>query len=492
MITRDGRRDDEPVEGEIRGGLIVEMVEQAAVAAQSKPLLPGHARVVASLADAAVVVEHGAEGRAQLGARIETDVEGLFGVVDARDGFAHVRTHGRKRAGDGVGRGEHGEFQPPDVLPSAQFGLDAVTVSELEVVEERLHAPVEGGKWRWGGEGIEISQKEGGGKGRGGIGEVAAITTPIVARRVILRAARDGRHDEAESAGTHSTGERLDDGNAGMSRYCDDGAASHGRDVRRDECAPARRPAVSRAARSMVPTTSKRVTRCHDGRVVGFVSRGGRRADLCTLTADVEHGDRRTRLRSVRDSLGVMSDDEAAARLSGKLHRFAVDQHRFLASFASCKYTRHGPGALFCFTNVGLGDLLVEEGEPGHEEARKYERQLIIAWGGVGPKAAPDCTVETLGACLDEGVRQSLLRSISEGCDRESFPVIVCAGMSLATEDVREVLRPPRVAKGEKAYNGEEGFSVIRVQYGDFRAALTLGLEMDFQDAVNLELDRTE
>ena len=206
----------------------------------------------------------------------------------------------------------------------------------------------------------------------------------------------------------------------------------------------------------------------------------------------LEHGDRRTRLRSVRDSLGVMSDDEAAARLSGKLHRFAVDQHRFLASFASCKYTRHGPGALFCFTNVGLGDLLVEEGEPGHEEARKYERQLIIAWGGVGPKAAPDCTVETLGACLDEGVRQSLLRSISEGCDRESFPVIVCAGMSLATEDVREVLRPPRVAKGEKAYNGEEGFSVIRVQYGDFRAALTLGLEMDFQDAVNLELDRTE
>ena len=187
-----------------------------------------------------------------------------------------------------------------------------------------------------------------------------------------------------------------------------------------------------------------------------------------------------------------MSDDEAAARLNGKLHRFAVDQHKFLAAFASCKYTRHGPGALFCFTNVGLGDLLVEEGEPGLDEARKYERQLILAWGGVGPKAAPDCTVATLGARLDEHIRQSLLRSVSEGCDRESFPMIVCAGLSFATEDVRQVLRPPRVAKGKKAYDGEQGFSVMRLQYGDFRAALTLGLEMDFKDAVDLELDRTE
>lgn len=208
---------------------------------------------------------------------------------------------------------------------------------------------------------------------------------------------------------------------------------------------------------------------------------------------DVERGgDRRTRRGSVRDALGAMSDDEAAARLNGKLHRFAVDQHKFLAAFASCKYTRHGPGALFCFTNVGLGDLLVEEGEPGLDEARKYERQLILAWGGVGPKAAPDCTVATLGARLDERIRQSLLRSVSEGCDRESFPMIVCAGLSFATEDVRQVLRPPRVAKGKKAYDGEQGFSVMRLQYGDFRAALTLGLKMDFKDAVDLELDRTE
>ena len=57
---------------------------------------------------------------------------------------------------------------------------------------------------------------------------------------------------------------------------------------------------------------------------------------------------------------------------------------------------------------------------------------------------------------------------------------------------MRKCAASERVAKGEKAYDGEEGFSVIRVQYGDFRAALTLGLEMDFQDAVNLELDRTD
>ena len=180
-----------------------------------------------------------------------------------------------------------------------------------------------------------------------------------------------------------------------------------------DECAPARRPAVSRAARSMVPTTSKRATRCHDGRVVGFVSRGGRRADLCTLTADAEHGDRRTRLRSVRDSLGVMSDDEAAARLSGKLHRFAVDQHRFSRrSLVSTRATVLARAVLLHERRPWRSPA--EEGEPGHEEARKYEKAADYRVGRRRAESGAGLHGRDARGPLDEGVRQSLLRSISE------------------------------------------------------------------------------
>ena len=78
---------------------------------------------------------------------------------------------------------------------------------------------------------------------------------------------------------------------------------------------------------------------------------------------------------------------------------------------------------------------------------------------------------------------------MSEGSDRASFPVILCAGVEHAPEDVRQALRPP---KGSKKYgeSGERsGVSVMRLQYGDFRAALTHGLSLNLADALDVDLD---
>ena len=51
--------------------------------------------------------------------------------------------------------------------------------------------------------------------------------------------------------------------------------------------------------------------------------------------------------------------EDALPQLQGRLHRWAVDQHQFLAGFAATKFSKNGPGALFVFANCGLDDLLV-------------------------------------------------------------------------------------------------------------------------------------
>ena len=176
--------------------------------------------------------------------------------------------------------------------------------------------------------------------------------------------------------------------------------------------------------------------------------------------------------------------------LQGKLHRFLVDQHQVLAGFAACKYTKNGPGALFVFANVNLRDLLVEPEEPGFDAVRALERQLVLVWGGTTSKAAPDCTLAALSTKLTDAVtRRGIAGAVSEGSDRASFPVILCAGVEHAPEDVRQGLRPP---KGSKKYgeSGERsGVSVMRLQYGDFRAALTHGLSLNLADALDVDLD---
>ena len=47
------------------------------------------------------------------------------------------------------------------------------------------------------------------------------------------------------------------------------------------------------------------------------------------------------------DETLAAESDPALGALAGKLHRFAVRNHRFFAGFAAAKYTKHGPGALF-------------------------------------------------------------------------------------------------------------------------------------------------
>ena len=126
--------------------------------------------------------------------------------------------------------------------------------------------------------------------------------------------------------------------------------------------------------------------------------------------------------------------EDGLPQLQGRLHRFAVDQHQFLAGFAATKYTKDGPGALFVFANCGLDDLLVADDDPEFDAARKLERQIILVWGGVTAKAA--VTMEELRTKIVDKTSE-LQRSIEQGCNRESFPVVLCAGMEYATVRTR-------------------------------------------------------
>ena len=194
--------------------------------------------------------------------------------------------------------------------------------------------------------------------------------------------------------------------------------------------------------------------------------------------------------------------DPALGALAGKLHRFAVRNHRFFAGFAAAKYTKHGPGALFVFGNSGLEHTLAEEGDGElYEEATSCERQAVLVWGGITDRATADCTLEDFTKrCQSETA--TLRRSVEVGCDRTTFPLVLCAGLEYATDDVREGLRPPRwkkkdgggkgKGKGKGEYPGAGGCAVLNVQYGDFRAALTMGLTMGLEDALVVEFDRED
>ena len=189
--------------------------------------------------------------------------------------------------------------------------------------------------------------------------------------------------------------------------------------------------------------------------------------------------------------------DAALGPVAGKLHRFAVDQFDVLAGFAACKYAKNGPGALFVFTNCGLDDLLVEHGDAKLPAARALRRQMILVWGGVTERAAEDCTVAKLSSALGTRRTGEIVRSVEAQCDRDAFPLAVCAGPAFATADVREGLRPVARAsgKGEGTSSGpteREGFSVLSLKYGDYRAALTHGISMNLEDALVVELDDDE
>jgi hypothetical protein len=69
---------------------------------------------------------------------------------------------------------------------------------------------------------------------------------------------------------------------------------------------------------------------------------------------------------------------DALPQLHGRLHRWAVDQHQFLAGFAAVKFSKDGPGALFVFSNCGLDDLLVADEDPEFSSASRLERQTIL------------------------------------------------------------------------------------------------------------------
>lgn len=65
----------------------------------------------------------------------------------------------------------------------------------------------------------------------------------------------------------------------------------------------------------------------------------------------------------------------------------------------------------------------------------------------------------------------------------------VCA--PCVKDDVKEGLRVPHWSKKGR-YQGAGGVSVLSLQYGDFRAALTFGLGLSLGDALDLEMDRVE
>ena len=99
--------------------------------------------------------------------------------------------------------------------------------------------------------------------------------------------------------------------------------------------------------------------------------------------------------------------------------------------------------------------------------------------------------------CLSETA--TLRQSVGTGCDRERFPMVLCAGWEYATDDVREGLRRPTWNQKQKGgnkkgasgrYSGVGGAAVMGLQYGDFRAALGCGLKLGLEDALVVELDR--
>ena len=194
----------------------------------------------------------------------------------------------------------------------------------------------------------------------------------------------------------------------------------------------------------------------------------------------------------------TVEDDPALGALTGKLHRFAVRNHEWFAGFAAAKYTKHGPGALFVFGNCGMEHMLSEEGDALYDEAVRCERHVILVWGGTTDKAASDCSLEDFTVrCLQETA--TLRQSVATGCDRERFPMVLCAGWEYATDDVREGLRRPTWNQKQKGgnkkgasgrYSGVGGAAVMGLQYGDFRAALGCGLKLGLEDALVVELDR--
>ena len=205
------------------------------------------------------------------------------------------------------------------------------------------------------------------------------------------------------------------------------------------------------------------------------------------------------------DETLAAESDPALGALAGKLHRFAVRNHRFFAGFAAAKYTKHGPGALFVFGNCGMEHTLAEEDDGTcYDEATSCERQAVLVWGGITDRAAADCALEDFTKRCVSVDAATLRRSVEDGCDRTAFPLVLCAGLEYATDDVREGLRPPRWKKkdgegkrggkrgGKGEYPGEGGCAVLSVQYGDFRAALTMGLTMGLEDALVVEFDREE
>jgi|TARA_B110000977_G_scaffold201150_1_gene294401 hypothetical protein len=107
--------------------------------------------------------------------------------------------------------------------------------------------------------------------------------------------------------------------------------------------------------------------------------------------------------------------------LNAKLHRLAVSQHELFSAFAATKFAKNGKGALFVFTNCGLANLLVEEGEAGFEDASALRRQMFLVWGGVTDKAAPDCTVMKLTEKLAPSLRTNIGKSILAPCTRDNI-----------------------------------------------------------------------
>ena len=186
------------------------------------------------------------------------------------------------------------------------------------------------------------------------------------------------------------------------------------------------------------------------------------------------------------DTRAAFSPSELGT-VNGKLHRFAVDQHELLSCFAACKFAKNGKGALCVFTNCGLDELLVEEDEPGFTDARALRRQMLLVWGGFTDKASGDCTLAKLLEKVSPDLQKNVEKSIDASCTRETFPLVVLAGIQFATLDVLEGLRVPL-----SKMLGKEGHCVMSVKYGEFREALKCGLGHAFEEACVVELDDDE
>ena len=65
-----------------------------------------------------------------------------------------------------------------------------------------------------------------------------------------------------------------------------------------------------------------------------------------------------------------------------------------------------------------------------------------------------------------------------------TFPLVVLSGVQYATNDVLDDLRVPT-----NKPLGKEGFCAMAMVYRDYREALSVGLQCEFDDAFLLELD---